>query len=195
MEKAHRSKLVARVSVLVALSVMADLFPLPRVFFGMKVDLVGTVWVTAFLLYGLETAVYTSLGTFVLMSAYGPTGFVGASMKLIATAPMFLVPWIFERGYGYARGRSGIGTGLYGLASASAVVIRVVLAFALNYYWAIPVFLGMPISEVLSKFFGGSVVYLFFYVAGLNTAQGVLDSVIPWLLVFKFRLKKLALAI
>jgi len=47
----------------------------------------------------------------------------------------------------------------------------------------------------LSKFFGGSVVYLFFYVAGLNMVQGVLDSVIPWLLVFKFRLKKLVLAI
>ncbi|MGC8631541.1 MAG: hypothetical protein ACP5T2_03855 [Thermoprotei archaeon] len=191
MDKELRSKLVARTGILIALSVMADLFPLPRAFFGMKVDLVGTIWVAAFLLYGIETATYTSLGTFLLMLAYSPTGFVGATMKLTATAPMFFMPWAVEKISG-GKASSLFGPKLYALGSASGIIVRIFLAFLLNYYWAIPVFLGMPISQVVEKFFGGSLLALFLYVAALNLVQGILDATLPWILVVKFQLKKIS---
>ncbi|HEV51400.1 MAG TPA: hypothetical protein ENO31_02555 [Thermoprotei archaeon] len=182
-----RSKLVARVGALVALSVMADLFPMPRVFFGMKLDLVGTVWVSGFLLFGFETATYTSLGTFLLMTAYGPTGFVGAAMKFAATYPMILMPWLITRKVPKKLlvTPSSRGALLYGFASGIAIAVRVVLTFVLNYYWAIPTFMGLPTQEVIQRFFAGSFLSFFAFVAGLNVAQGVLDAALPWILVVR----------
>jgi len=181
------SRLVARVAALVALSVMADVFPMPRVFFGMKLDLVGTVWVSGFLLFGFETATYVSLGTFLLMSFYGTTGFVGAAMKFAATYPMIFVPWLMFRRTAKESmlAPSTRGALFYGFASVTAIAVRVLVTFLLNYYWAIPVFMGLPIEQVIQRFFSGSFLEFFAFIAGLNVIQGTLDAALPWLIVVR----------
>ncbi len=180
------SRVVTRLGAFTALSVVADLMPLPRAFWGMKLDLVGSVWVFSYLVYGLETAGLTSLLSFFIMSFYGPAGPIGAFMKLAATAPMFLMPWVIQK-------KLGMSTRSYAVGGAFALVVRVLLAFLLNYYIALPIFFGMSTPEVIRRFFGGSFLILFGVIASMNVAQGIIDLALPWALAFRLRLRKLLL--
>lgn len=73
-------------------------------------------------------------------------------------------------------------------AGILAILTRVIVSSAANYYWAIPVFFGMPSEVVLQKMFGNSIWAFIAFVAGMNVFQGVVDIVVPWFLVFKGRL-------
>ncbi len=193
MPQPSRAYFVVSVAVMSALSIAFELMPAFRVFWGMKIDFVGTIWVLSFFLYGLGEALYVSLITTGFILVYSPTGFVGAAMKFIATLPMLLVTAALT----YLPGFSDKTSKKYGslnaliLSAVLANTVRIVIASIINYYWAIPLFLGIPSETILDTMFGGSILGFVAFVASLNLLQGIIDIVIPWLLAFKFKLSSL----
>ena len=181
------------IAVMSALSIIFELMPAFRVFWGMKIDFVGTIWVLSFFLYGLREALYVSLITTGFIMIYSPTGIVGAAMKFIATLPMLLV----TAALGYLPGFSDNTSKKYAdpkvliLSAILANLVRITVASIVNYYWAIPLFLGIPSEIIIDTMFAGSILGFVAFVASMNLLQGIIDIVVPWLLAFKFKLSNL----
>jgi hypothetical protein len=62
------------------------------------------------------------------------------------------------------------------------------LTTAVNYYWAIPLWTGIPTDQILDVMFNGSFTAFIVFVAGMNVVQGIVDIVVPWMLAFKLKL-------
>jgi len=193
MPRPSRSYFLVSVAVMSALSIAFELMPAFRVFWGMKIDFVGTIWVLSFFLYGLTEATYVSLITTLFILIYSPTGLVGALMKFIATLPMVLVPAALS----YLPLQPERSSKAYGsikallLSAVLANLARIIITSLVNYYWAIPLWTGIPPELLLKVMFGGSLLNFLIFVASLNILQGVIDIVVPWLLAYKFRLASL----
>ena len=191
--KLTKSYYIVSIAMLSALAIVfdvfSDAFPL-RVVWGMKVDFVGTMWVLSYFLYGLSVAFPVSVITSLYITIFMPTGFVGATMKFIATIPMFLVPALVSY-LPFFSSRSArnfnnvfliVGVVILGNA------VRLLVATTMNYYWAIPLWTGIPTNMIVDVMFGGSIMAFITFVAGLNVLQGIVDIFIPWLIAFKFKL-------
>jgi riboflavin transporter FmnP len=156
----------------------------------MKIDFVGTVWVLAYFLHGVSVALPVSIITTLYITVFSPTGFVGAAMKFIATTPMFLIPAavlylpLFSHRSSTLFNKSLLMIVLCVLANA----VRLLATTAVNYYWAIPLWTGIPTNEVLATMFNDSWAAFIAFVAGMNVLQGIVDLFVPWLLAFKLKL-------
>jgi len=182
-----RTYFIVSVALLAATSIIFDMIPLPRAPWGMKIDFVGTVWVLSYFLYGLPHALTVSVIATLYILLFSSTGYVGAIMKLIATAPMFLVPAAFamvpslsKRGLGLFRSPLVI-TALAIIAS----VTRLLVATVANLYWAIPIFFNMTSEQALAYF--GGLIPLIVFVAGFNVIQGIVDIYVSWFIALKLR--------
>jgi riboflavin transporter FmnP len=193
MPKKSRAYFLVSTALMSALSIIFDLMPAFRALWGMKIDFVGTIWVLTFFLYGLAEASYVSIITTIFILIWSPTGLVGATMKFIATIPMFLVPAALQ----YLPYFSPKTSKMYDsipvllISGVLANLTRILIASIVNYYWAIPLWLGMPSEAILQTMFGGSILGFIVFVAGMNILQGIIDIIIPWLLAYKFKLSTL----
>jgi len=158
----------------------------------MKIDLVGVVWVLAFFLYGVTEALLVSVISTIFILGYSTTMGVGATMKFIATVPMFLVPAALLRLPFFSEKDSGAFKRILVVSAAGffAIVVRLIVSTIANYYWAIPLFLGMPSDVVLQRNFGNSIWAFIVFVASMNVLQGVVDILAPWLLAFRLGLSE-----
>jgi len=181
---------ITSVAVLSTLAIIAEIIPSFRVPWGMKIDFVGVIWVLAFFLYGLSEALCVSTIATIFILGYSPTAFVGATMKFIATVPMFLVPAAFRYLPISSEKASKVFNSIWAITAVGifAILVRVIACSIANYYWAIPLFFGMPSEVVLQRMFGNSIWAFIASVAGMNVLQGIVDIVVPWFLVFKGRL-------
>jgi len=191
--------MLVSIAMMSALAIFFDVFSDTlsiRVAWGMKIDFVGTVWVLSYFLYGLSVAFPVSIITTLFIALVMPTSFIGGAMKFIATIPMFLVPALLSYVSSLSnRNQNSIRSSklfnsllmIIGVAIL-ANVVRLVVATTANYYWAIPLWLGIPTDRILDVLFGGSIVEFVIYVAGLNVIQGIIDIFVSWLLAFKFKL-------
>jgi riboflavin transporter FmnP len=187
-----KSYFVVSTAILSALAilfdVMSDVFPL-RAPWGMKIDFVGTIWVLAYFLYGLKEALSVSVITAIFISMVMPTGFLGATMKLIATIPMFVIPELISQFYGLKRRAKMFNNIIIiTISGILATIVRMVVATLLNLYWAIPLWYNIPQAEVINAL--GGWVALITLVAGFNVIQGIVDILVSWLLAFKFNLSE-----
>jgi riboflavin transporter FmnP len=174
----------------IVFDVLSDLLPL-RAPWGMKIDFVGTIWVLAYFLYDLPVALPVSAITALYIALLMPTGPIGATMKFIATIPMFLIPAIVSYLPLFSNRSSKIFNNLFltiGLC-IFANIVRLLLATAVNYYWAIPLWWGIPSDQILdNELFGGSITAFILFIAGMNVVQGIVDTLVPWVLAFKLKL-------
>jgi len=185
-----KTRLVTSIAFLLALSILFETIPSFRVFWGMKIDFVGAVWVLAFFLYGLSEALIVSILTTMFILVYSPTGFVGAAMKLVATLPMFLIPALMLY-LPFLRNRASRPFNSILVISAAgilAILARLVIASFANYYWAIPIYLGKPSDIVMKEVFGGSILTYIAWIASMNVFQGIVDILVPWFLAFKLKI-------
>jgi riboflavin transporter FmnP len=195
-KKPTKSYLIASIAIMSALAIIFDIFSdvLPlRMPWGMKVDFVGTIWVLTYFLYGLSAASSVSVITTLFITMFMPTGFVGGLMKFVATTPMFLVPALVSRLPFFSKHGAKLfnKTLLIAGVAVLATTVRLLAAMVANYYWAIPIWTGIPTGEILAVMFGGSILEFIIFVAGLNVLQGIIDIVVAWLLAFKFKLSSM----
>jgi len=188
-----KSYLVVSIAMFSALAiifdVLSDMLPL-RAPWGMKIDFVGTVWVLAYFLYNVPVAFPVAAITALYIALLMPTGPIGATMKFIATVPMFVIPALVSYLPFVSNRKSQLFNSLLFTVALCilANVVRLLLATVVNYYWAIPLWTGIPTDQILDVMFGGSFTAFLIFVAGMNVVQGIVDIFVPWVLAFKLKL-------
>lgn len=151
---------------------------------GMWIDIVAIPWILAFFLFKGRAALSVSIVGSIIITLAAPSSWLGAIMKFFATLPMFLIPWVFQRLYklhlkDFKKLR------IITFCLVIAVIIRGIMMIPMNYYFAIPIWTGWGPEEAMNMI-------PWYIIFSLNAIQGILEVVIAWLLVFRFKLKRFA---
>ncbi|HDI47051.1 MAG TPA: hypothetical protein ENF82_04515 [Candidatus Methanomethylia archaeon] len=179
------------VALLIAMVGILELLPKPRAPWGMSIDLVAVPVLIAFFLLGTRYALAVSIGMLVILSFIGGGSYIGATMKFTATLPMFLMPALLLYTPFFSSSKSPRAYAKlpkYLAAVALAIMVRCLAMIALNYYWAVPLFLGMPIEKAIEMFFFGSIWGFIWFVSSMNIVQGIVDAAASWIIVFGAKL-------
>ncbi|MEM2124821.1 MAG: hypothetical protein QXX77_01285 [Candidatus Methanosuratincola sp.] len=182
-----RAYKVSVVSLMVALVAVFELInrALPlRVPWGMSIDFVALPVVLAFFLLGTRYSLVTAIGMYMVLTVFGFANFVGATMKFFSTIAMITVLGIFAKKWAKGDGPKVFPLTILLLASVAAIAFRCLVAAAMNYYWAIPLFMSMPIEEVINTMFFGSIWGFIGFVSVMNTTQGLIDLALGWFIIF-----------
>ena len=183
----------------VILQILPPLFVTP---WGIRIDLVAIPWILCWIIFGFKPALLSLLISAPLVGFLGPFagGWVGATMKSVASIWMFLIPAIFAWKTGgtkqFLENRR-----LFVLAGVLAIIVRAIVTVIFNFYFAIPFFFGMTTDAIIGmfsaaetlSFFGNSLglIGLVAYIAEVafwNTIQGIIDltaSLILGLIIFR----------
>lgn len=149
---------------------------------GMWIDVVAIPWILAFFLYrGRGSLIVSTIGA-IIITLVAPSTWLGASMKWLATMPMWLMLWSWQvvfklRSKDFKKLRVIIPTIILG------IILRGLIVIPVNYYYAIPIWTGWTPEQAMEML-------PWWIIFSLNAIQGVLEVVVAWLLVFKFRLER-----
>lgn len=150
--------------------------------FGMWIDLVACSWIIAFFLFGIRVALLTSLVSAIIITFFSPETWLGASMKWMLSIPsiLFLHFWIMlthKKPYMYANAK------LLCIPVLCALGLRSILAVPLNYYYAIPIWLGIPSQQAITTI-------PWYIIVVFNSLQGLVDVILAWIITFRFKIIK-----
>lgn len=147
---------------------------------GMWIDLVAVSWLIALFLFGLRSAIFVSLLGFIVITLFAPETWLGASMKWLATAPMWLSLGLFSKKFkAYQKISSLI------LPLAIGLIIRSIIIIPINYFYAIPIWTGMTPTIAIQTI-------PWYIIAAFNSLQGLIDVFLAWTIVYRFRLNRFA---
>jgi riboflavin transporter FmnP len=151
---------------------------------GMWVDIVAIPWMLAFFLYRGKAAFFVSIVGAIIITLVDPSTWLGAGMKWLATMPMWLIPWIFQRSY-KLRLKDFKKLRIIVFCLILAIIVRGIIVIPFNYYFALPIWTGWSPEKAM-------LMLPWWIIFSLNAIQGILEVMIAWLLVFKFKLKRFA---
>lgn len=147
---------------------------------GMWIDLVAVSWLIAFFLFGLRSTLYVSLLGFIVITLFAPDTWLGASMKWLATAPMWLSLGLFSKKFKSYQKISPLI-----LPLVIGLIIRSLIIIPINYFYAIPIWTGMPPAVAIRTI-------PWYIIAGFNSLQGLIDVILAWTIVYRFRINRFA---
>lgn len=187
---------LALIATLAAFSVVVQLihigYYVPQ--FGIWIDMVAVSWIIAIFLLGIRSVFFVSLLSACIIALFSPATWLGAAMKWVTTAPMWLTlySWLWCVRYFKIRCKPACDTyrcyedfhNLI-LPLLVALVLRALVAMPLNYYFAIPLWTGMSASQAKAAI-------PWYAIVGLNVVQGTLEVVLAWVVTFRFNLKRFA---
>ena len=146
------AKEVALIGVMLALALMLQASPFKiKTPWGMDIDFVAVPIMIIFFLYGFKETFLGLLLLFLGLSLVAQTSWLGASMKFLATFSVLI-------GLEIARKLTRIElrnldskrtTFFIALTLIIAISIRAPLMMAMNYYYAIPIWFGIPREQVI----------------------------------------------
>ena len=149
---------------------------------GMWIDIVAVTWITAFFLFGLRMSFLVSVVGALVITLFAPETWLGASMKWIASMPMWLGLFIWlkfrNKKYNYYKNYKNLIIPLI-----MALAIRCLLVIPINYFYAIPIWTGLSPAKAMT-------IIPWYIIALFNIIQGLIDVGLAWLLVFKFKLER-----
>ena len=177
---------IAGAAILASLAVIMQI--LPPIFikpWGMRIDLVAIPWILCWIIFGLKPALLSILISAPLIGFVGPLagGWVGATMKSVASIWMFVIPGIIAWKTGGTRHLLE-NKRLFIVASIMAIIARIGVTVIFNFYFALPFFfpLYFPTPNAIITFFSDVTI---FGLAGLgayigevafwNTIQAIVD--------------------
>lgn len=151
---------------------------------GMWIDVVSVSWIVAYFLFNIQSALLVSLIGALIITLFAPDTWLGASMKLVATIPIILslYVWvlIYKKQLSYYSKFFRVVIPLM-----IGIIIRCVVVIPLNYYYAIPIWTGMT-PKIAIK------VIPWFIIVGFNAIQSIIDVVLAWVIVYRFKLSRFA---
>ncbi len=152
--------------------------------FGMWIDIVAVSWLVAYFMFGPRLALTVSLLGALVITLFAPDTWLGASMKLVATTPLWiaLALWIrmTQRQLDqYKSIRFLIIPLLVGM------IVRCLVVIPLNYFYAIPIWTGMTAAQAMTAI-------PWYVIALFNIIQSVIDVGVAWVLVYMFKLYRFA---
>jgi riboflavin transporter len=152
--------------------------------FGMWIDIVATTWIIAFFLFGMKSAALTSLLGAIVITLFAPSSWLGASMKWFASMPTWLIFYLWllvvKKDLTYYKKLSHIIIPLI-----LALIIRNIVVIPLNYYYAIPIWTGMTTAKAMQ-------IIPWYVIMIFNIIQGILEVVVAWIIVFRFKISRFA---
>nr|WP_297535798.1 ECF transporter S component [Thermococcus sp.] len=167
---------IAISGVMLGLALLLDVAPIdfPTVW-GMKIDLVAVPIVVVYFLLGFWGGVFALGLLFVGLTVVSSASWLGAMMKVTATFPVIL-------GLEFARRTVGLDFRnprrlfIFGVvAYIVGVAIRVPLMLALNYYVALPIWLGLPREQVVQAVERWTHVPFWVAIGLPNAVQSIID--------------------
>jgi riboflavin transporter FmnP len=176
------------ISVFAALAAISAAFQMVHLGYqtpwGMWIDVVAIPWILAFFLYRGRGSLIVSIIGSIIITLVAPSTWLGASMKWLATMPMWLTLWLSQKTFklklkDFKKISIVISCILLG------IVLRGIIIIPTNYYYAIPIWMGWT-PEKAMEMLPWWIIFL------VNAIQGILEVVIAWMLVFKFRLRRFA---
>ncbi|WP_457743161.1 ECF transporter S component [Thermococcus sp.] len=167
---------VAVSGVMLGLALLLDVAPIdfPTVW-GMKIDLVAVPIVVVYFLLGLGGGIFALGLLFLGLSVVSSASWLGAMMKVTATFAVILGLEFARRtvGIDFSNPRKIIAFGL--VAYIVGVAIRVPLMVLLNYYVALPIWLGLPREQVVSTVEKWTHVPFWVAIGLPNAVQSIID--------------------
>ncbi len=151
---------------------------------GMWIDLVAIPWLIAYFLFGGRPAFAVSVVGALIITFAAPSTWLGAIMKWLATAPMWLVPVLMQKIL-RLKVSDFKKPALLISVIAVAILLRGAIIIPVNYYFAIPIWTGWTTAQAMNF-------VPWWAILGINGIQGALEVTIAWLLVFRFRLDRFA---
>ena len=188
---------IAGASILGPLAVIFQI--LPPLFispWSMRIDLVAIPWMICWIIFGLKPALLSLLISAPLIGFLGPFagGWVGATMKSVASIWMFLIPAIFAYKMGGTR-KLLENKRVFIIAGGLALIVRAVVTIFFNFYFALPFFFGMTQEVIIDLFSQANTLSVFGHSLGLiglgafigevafwNTIQGIVDLTVSLLI-------------
>jgi len=151
---------------------------------GMWIDIVAIPWILAFFLYRGRTVFFVSIVGALIITLVDPSSWLGASMKWLATMPMWLMLLLWQRLFklhlkDYRKLRVIVPCIVLG------VFLRGIIVIPFNYYYALPIWTGWTPEKAMEML-------PWWIIFSINAVQGILEVTIAWLLVFRFKLKRFA---
>lgn len=146
---------------------------------GMWLDLVAVPWLIALFLYRGRGAFFVSCLSVIAITFTAPSSWLGAGMKWLGTLPMWLIPalYTFRSNKGHLEKIRFIVP-----LTAVAVLVRGLIVLPVNYYVALPIWLGEPPRQAM-KMVPWQIIFSW------NLLQGALEMTIAWLIAFRLGLR------
>jgi hypothetical protein len=152
---------------------------IPRLPWGIALlDPISIVWMVCFLIFGIRSGVICSVAGCVGLFFFDPFAPIVPLMKLAATLPMMVVPFLILRTTKKnesCSGRDFASTKLWFSAGVIAAIIRIVIMLPIN-------------IVVVGILFGTAIMEIVTFVLILNAWQSIFDVVVPWLVVYPTKL-------
>ena len=174
---------IAGAAILASLAVIMQI--LPPIFispWSMRIDIVAIPWILCWIIFGFKPALLSILISAPLIGFVGPLagGWVGATMKSVASTWMFVIPGIIAWKTGGTKHLLE-NKRLFVVASILAIIVRVGVTVIFNFYFALPFFFYMTPDDIIGYFSDVTI----FGLAGLgayigevafwNTIQAIID--------------------
>jgi len=152
--------------------------------FGMWIDIVAVSWLVAYFMFGPRLSLIVSILGAIVITLFAPDTWLGASMKWVATAPLWIVFTIWTRlthkSLQHYRSAKSIV-----LPLLIGIVVRCLVVVPLNYYYAIPIWTGMTTTQAMSAI-------PWYVIAIFNSIQSGIDVGLAWILVYTFKMYRFA---
>lgn len=148
--------------------------------FGMWIDIVAVCWIIAFFLFGLRISLIVSLLGALMITLFAPDTWLGAMMKWLASVPVLV---LFSLWASFMRHKISQYHKFWFMLIplVLSLIIRCVITIPLNYFFAIPIWTGMTTAQAMDAI-PWQVIAIF------NIIQGVIDVLLAWIIVYRFKL-------
>jgi len=172
-----KSREIALIGIMLALSLMLNVSPLKvPTQWGMTIDLVAIPVVVVYLLLGYTSSLISLALLFVGLSIVSPASWLGASMKFFATLCVILGMEIAKKLTNFNPERKRLIAFILS-AYLISIAIRIPLMVGLNYYYALPIWLGIPREQVIPKIEEWFHIPFWLVIAIPNAIQNAMDVI------------------
>ncbi|AIF70310.1 hypothetical protein PAP_09675 [Palaeococcus pacificus DY20341] len=147
-----KAKEVALIGLMLALALMLQVSPFKiKTPWGMDIDFVAVPIMIIYFIYSFRESFLGLALLFLGLTLIAQSSWLGASMKFFATLSVLLGLEIAKRLTGFSTSSlNSAKTPIFiVLALTFAVLIRAPLMIAMNYYYAIPIWFGIPREQVI----------------------------------------------
>ncbi|ACS89263.1 MULTISPECIES: membrane protein [Thermococcus] len=147
-----KAREIALIGLLLSLSLVLEVSPLKvPTQWGMSIDLVAVPMVIIYVIMGFWSSVTALILLFVGLSLVSSASWLGASMKFFATLSLVLGLELAKRitKFDFKNFNEKKFVIFVVLAYSMGIAIRIPVMVIMNYYYAIPLWLGIPKEQVI----------------------------------------------
>jgi len=177
-----KAREIGLIGLLLSLSLVLQISPLKvPTQWGMTIDLVAVPIVVIYILLGFWSSVTALVLLFLGLSLVSPASWLGASMKFFATLGVLIGLEIAKRitrfdFKNYKKERDLVIFVL--VAYLIGIAIRIPAMVAMNYYYALPLWLGIPREQVIPTIEEWFHIPFWLVIGIPNAIQSVVDVVL-----------------